>query len=1183
MKHITRKIVALLASAVTAITTLSVSYSEAFAETSQDSSTSTADTDYEVKTGGLLGNLMTDEFKNLTKENEETQNDDYAVYRIDFDEAQNNLIVSYSAKEDCTLFVGFYNDEGTQLYTSLTKALSAGVEQYDMLSIPEIQSKYYTVKAFMVGGFNEPLTSPCENRERTKEIQEIIDKTTDDFEDNKIIRFSDDDDYNFIVAKNEFKTIESSETKDTVSGEDVENNTVTFTNIDKIKDIKVGQDVLVKANDNMLFFRVGKININDNTAVVTRENTEFSDMVDFVKFDFSKYKGEAKASIKNCDDELVSNYYVVDEKEASNKIDTDNKRKQIPPIALLLNGDHTISHKFHYDIGELASSDEKSKISGYFEIGIKIYYYDDIFNMTGTFEQLFTVNLESEIFSHEFKLGEISIPFEPFSLSFIPKINLSVSGTFTYKYSIAYDFDIDPFGASKVTEHEPHNEAEGEVKVELSFGVDIGINFVDDDVFRVSIEPEIGVRLTCENSDVNENDYTRHDCSNCVAISLSVFFRVSLHFKILKRELCGSQILKKAIDNSSLEDEDERVIQQWHIRNGMLYDGPCDNTSHKIIIHVKEKETDSSGKDILTPVSGATAYSGNYVSSGDKFVDENDDEIISNKNGDIELWVKDNLLGDSDYCVTVKSPDNKIATVRVGKRWNPNCQGPNEYGAIIDLSSLSVDPDDEESYPLRGNCGIGTPSMIDPNEVLYDPVEYLYYSDGECDIFGYGTLDSGRLMLGLREKGVKEIKKLKIDHNVKVTDATGSNLSILPIESVEFVSDNGDVLGKIFQNKYDLKEVILSDFYELENEAFANCYKLEKIELPHNLKRIGESVFRNNISLKEIVCPEKLSSIERDAFWECNELNKVVLNYGLRTISHDAFYDTGIKSINIPASVEKIGMEAFGKCESLKSVIINGNFETGDLETGNVQIFSNSPVETVIINDGVTDICGRLFQSISTLKSVRFSKNLKTVGDAAFESTGLTNINLPNSLETIEDAAFHETKLTSVRIPPNVTTIGVNAFCGAPIKNLVMSDGLKTIGSCAFSGSKLTSVVVPQSVTSIGSCAFDSETLTDITVLSTDCTLNVGFVPKNTTIWGYTGSSADAYAHKYGNLFMALDTPAVTTTTAATTTVTTTTTAVVSAKVAPSAECVCIAVKDENTINGSADEILDKDNVKFFD
>ena len=64
---------------------------------------------------------------------------------------------------------------------------------------------------------------------------------------------------------------------------------------------------------------------------------------------------------------------------------------------------------------------------------------------------------------------------------------------------------------------------------------------------------------------------------------------------------------------------------------------------------------------------------------------------------------------------------------------------------------------------------------------------------------------------------------------------------------------------------------------------------------------------------------------------------------------------------------------------------------------------------------------------------------------------------------------------------------------------------------------------------------------------------------------------------------MALDTPAVTTTTAATTTVTTTTTAVVSAKVAPSAECVCIAVKDENTINGSADEILDKDNVKFFD
>ena len=50
-----KKIIALLASAVTAVTTLSASYSAVFAETQQESAASSAESDYEIKSGHVSG------------------------------------------------------------------------------------------------------------------------------------------------------------------------------------------------------------------------------------------------------------------------------------------------------------------------------------------------------------------------------------------------------------------------------------------------------------------------------------------------------------------------------------------------------------------------------------------------------------------------------------------------------------------------------------------------------------------------------------------------------------------------------------------------------------------------------------------------------------------------------------------------------------------------------------------------------------------------------------------------------------------------------------------------------------------------------------------------------------------------------------------------------------------------
>jgi ankyrin repeat protein len=159
---------------------------------------------------------------------------------------------------------------------------------------------------------------------------------------------------------------------------------------------------------------------------------------------------------------------------------------------------------------------------------------------------------------------------------------------------------------------------------------------------------------------------------------------------------------------------------------------------------------------------------------------------------------------------------------------------------------------------------------------------------------------------------------------------------------------------------------------------------------------------------------------------------------------------------------------------------------------------TNSTLEN--IEEGTCNGC-------TSLRFLKFSDSLKTIGDEAFESTSLALLKFPNKLEKIGDGAFKNCKsLKSVVFPNSLQTIGKSAFesCKS-LKSVELPDSLKqieekTFKNCeslesvvfpkhlekihaqAFSRTAIESVVIPETIQEIATNAFNGTLLNNIIV-----------------------------------------------------------------------------------------------------
>ena len=134
----------------------------------------------------------------------------------------------------------------------------------------------------------------------------------------------------------------------------------------------------------------------------------------------------------------------------------------------------------------------------------------------------------------------------------------------------------------------------------------------------------------------------------------------------------------------------------------------------------------------------------------------------------------------------------------------------------------------------------------------------------------------------------------------------------------------------------------------------------------------------------------------------------------------------------------------------------------------------------------VTRIGKHAFYECHSLTDVTIPKTVTSIGDEAFEDSGLRSVTIPNSVTSIGEGAFsHCHGLASVTIGNGVASIGNSAFgfCGA-LRSVAIPNSVTNIGSCAFLECRwLKCVTITNGVESIGENAFDGcGSLTCVTI-----------------------------------------------------------------------------------------------------
>lgn len=221
------------------------------------------------------------------------------------------------------------------------------------------------------------------------------------------------------------------------------------------------------------------------------------------------------------------------------------------------------------------------------------------------------------------------------------------------------------------------------------------------------------------------------------------------------------------------------------------------------------------------------------------------------------------------------------------------------------------------------------------------------------------------------------------------------------------------------------------------------------------------------LSIRKIILPEEIVKIGKAAF-AFMHLEEINIPSSLKELGSTAFgYDRWLDCpINIPEGVTEIKYQTFIDCLSLSRSPILPN----TLRLIGEHAFANTPFEKIELNDGLEIIREGAFQSCG-ITQVELPNSIIELGPMAFQlCPRLEHISFPDVIEEIPMGLFSMCNaLKEVSIPNGVRRIADNAFMLCTnLKDISLPATLESIGKDVFYGCAAEKIVLPCNLKSLG-------------------------------------------------------------------------------------------------------------------
>lgn len=203
-----------------------------------------------------------------------------------------------------------------------------------------------------------------------------------------------------------------------------------------------------------------------------------------------------------------------------------------------------------------------------------------------------------------------------------------------------------------------------------------------------------------------------------------------------------------------------------------------------------------------------------------------------------------------------------------------------------------------------------------------------------------------------------------------------------------------------------IKDTLLWEKYPWDEFVFDS----EDIIIGEGITHIGDDAFDDFLATS-VSLPKSIKSIGWSAFGCCH-IESILLPDGLRKIDPEAFISTDLIEVGIPNSVISIGDAAFSCCDDLTRVTLPRNLKK---------------------------LPRRIFSDCSKLKSIKIPENVTTIGDYAFQYSGIKSIIIPKNVTTLKNYIFdtcNNLKIITVQ-SGKIRHISKNTFKGIDEKTVI--------------------------------------------------------------------------------------------------------------------------------------------------